>query len=214
MLPDKSLNNPVDSEVPKTPEPVPPVPGGEPAKPAAPVGGQTPDNHLYAALQEERKLRKEEAERVAKLEQELALLKSSPPPSTIVEEEDMSDEGKALRKEITALNDKMSQMERANQLERLSIQFPALSELRSEFEQFAAEFPRHKLENVAKLFLTEKNLLSPEPTRKGLERPTGGQRTPPSSKLSEDDVKRLRETQPRKYLKMIREGALKPEEIA
>lgn len=216
MLPDPSLNNPGGSEPVKTPEPVSPVPGGEPAKPAAPaVGGQTPESHLYAALQEERKLRKEEAERAMLLEQELAKLKSPPQaPSAILEEEDMSDEGKALRKEISALNEKMSLMERDRQLERLSIQYPALVDMKDEFEKFATDYPRHKLENVAKIFLAEKNLLTAEPARKGLERPTAGPKTPPSSKVLEDDVKRLRETQPRKYLKMLRDGTLKPEEIA
>ncbi len=217
MLPDKSLNNPpVDSEVPKTPEPVPPAPGGEPAKPAVPsAGGQTPETHLYAALQEERKLRKEEAERATRLEQELATLKSSPstPSTPAIDDEDMSDEGKALKQQIGALGEQMARLEQERQLDRLATQYPVLAERRSEFETFAADYPRHKLENVAKIFLAEKGLLAADPARKGLERPTAGPRTPSSPKLTETEVKRLRENEPRKYTKMLREGLLNPDDI-
>jgi hypothetical protein len=53
----------------------------------------------------------------------------------------------------------------------------------------------------------EKGLL--EPVRKGLEKPTGGDRTPLSSGMSTEEVKSLRETDYKKYREMLKKGLIK-----
>ena len=51
------------------------------------------------------------------------------------------------------------------------------------------------------------------PQRMGLEKTTGGNKLPISSGHTIDDIKRLREEQPRKYAQMLREGKIKPDDI-
>lgn len=85
---------------------------------------------------------------------------------------------------------------------------PQLKEVWSEFEKFHSD-PENSgmnLKTAAKSFLVEKGLL--EPQRKGLEKPTGGTRTPISSGMSVEEVKNLRETNYRKYSEMLRKGQI------
>lgn len=86
--------------------------------------------------------------------------------------------------------------------------YPLMKESWSDFESFR-ELPDNKgmnMKTAAKAFLTEKGLL--EPVRKGLERPTGG-KAPVTIGMSTDDVKRLRETSPKKYYDMLKKGQIK-----
>ena len=151
-------------------------------------GSQTPPENLYAALAEERRLRKEAEDKLSNL---------TATPQT---DETYSDEGRVLSDKIKSLEDKI-------ELQELQTKFPELKTLTSEFNEFRKEYPRHKGENVAKLFLSEKGIL--EPIRKGLEKPTGGTRTTPSPEMTADDVKRLRETDFRKYTDLLKKGLIK-----
>ena len=171
------------------------------ALPSAPIvttdkptpGSQTPSENLLAALKEEREKRKG-------LEDKMAILEDKLNNQTIVPSEDLSDEAKALNAKINSLEDKIERKE-------LEDKFPQLKELSAEFEEFRKEYPRTKGENVAKLFLQEKGLL--EPTRKGLEKPTGGTRTPTAPEMTHDDIKHLRETNYKKYKDMLIKGLIK-----
>ena len=158
-------------------------------------GSQTPEANLLAALKEERARRKE-------LEEQLNNNATNP-----AEDEIFSDEGKALKKQLDDLQLKFNQQEDEKELQKVHSQFPDVKELSAEFDEFRKDYPRHKLENVAKLFRAEKGLL--EPVRKGLEQPTGGTRTPMTSGMTADDVKTLRETNFKKYQEMLMNGQLK-----
>lgn len=160
-------------------------------------GDKTDSALLLKSLQEEREKRRQ-------LEEENELLKSS----TLSEHVDdiPSDEGKALKKLIDDQNAKIAKLEDEKQLEKAYAQFPELKGLASEFDTYKAEFPRHKLENVAKLFLAEKGII--DSPRKGLEKSTGGTRTPLAAGLTVEDVKTLRETNYRKYQDLLMKGQI------
>ena len=153
-----------------------------------PKGSQTPPENLYAALAEERRLRKEAEDKLTNLT------------TTPQADETYSDEGRVLSDKIRVLEDKI-------ELQELQTKFPELKTLSNEFTEFRREYPRHKGENVAKLFLSEKGIL--EPIRKGLEQPTGGQRVAPSPEMTVDDVSTLRKTNYRKYTDMVKKGLIK-----
>ncbi len=87
--------------------------------------------------------------------------------------------------------------------------FPKLSEREKEFKDFCYRFPKGiDAETLAKSFLFEEKEEPKEP-RKGLEKPTGGTKGMPSGELSDEEVKRLRETNFEVYLKMVRNGKIK-----
>lgn len=160
-------------------------------------GSKTPEANLYAALQEERRMRKE-------LEDKLLQAQTSVLPET---DDVYSDEGKLLKGEISQLRETVTRLEEEKLLEKTVAQFPEIKEFRGEFETFRQDFPRHKLENVAKLFLAEKGLLGAE-SHKGLEKPTGGDKTPRPSGLTIEEVANLRKNDFRKYQQMLQEGKI------
>lgn len=183
-----------DAPVVPTPEPVTPTP--------AVPGAQTPSENLLAALQQEReekRLLKEENER----------LRNAPP--ALSQDDVYSDEGKLiLDKYVRPLSDTVTSLQEQLVLKDLMITHPELKDKMSEFDEFRKEYPRHKLENVAKLFLSEQGLLTGAEPRKGLESQSGGgQRTPASPSQTSDDIKALRETNPRKYTQLLKEGKIR-----
>lgn len=190
-------SSPANSEVVQTQTQLPETPVVVPQAPATPPkGSQTPSENLYAALAEERRLRKEAEDKLLTFN------------TTVPSEEVYSDEGKVLLDRIAALEARDRAREEQFELERVFAQFPLLKEKANEFKEYReAEHPRAKIESVAKLFLAEQGLL--EPVRKGLEKPTGGQRTPPTSEMTIEDVKLLRETNFKKYSDMLRKGLIK-----
>lgn len=98
--------------------------------------------------------------------------------------------------------------EKLNKSEVL-VSHPLLKETWSEFEEFRSH-PDNRGMNIrtaAKAFYVEKGLLDPQ--RKGLEKPTGGPKTPLASGMSAEDVKRLRESNYRKYQEMLKKGQIK-----
>ena len=90
-------------------------------------------------------------------------------------------------------------------------QFPELKEVWNELEAFHAE-PENKgmtLEAAAKVFRVEKGLTTP--TRKGLEKSTGGDRVvvTNNNKMSAEDAAKLRSTDYKKYREMVKQGRIK-----
>jgi len=147
-------------------------------------------------LKEERAKRKE-------LEDKLQTFNTTTP-----SEEVYSDEGKILLERIATLEARDKAREEQFELERLYVQYPLLKEKAEEFKKFReTEHPRAGLGSVAKIYLAEQGLL--EPIRKGLEKPTGGQRTPMTSEMTTEDVKNLRENDYRKYKDMLMKGLIK-----
>lgn len=196
VMPDPS---PVISEDAKPKEePEPPK-----APPAPAPGSQTPPDRLYAALEEERTARKALAQELEKLKNTL------PAPQT---PEVYSDEGLALKQKIDLLEGQLRSMSEQSQTEKLHAQYPVLKDKNDEFEAFKSEYVGVPLEKVARLFLSEQGLLNPT-GRKGLESPNGGPKAAPTTGISQEDAKRLRENSPRKYLKALAEGKIKPEDI-
>ena len=122
-------------------------------------------------------------------------------------DEVFSDEGRALKSQINTLESELNSIKDNQVLQGLYVQYPVLKEKSAEFDEFRLDYPRTKLENVVKLYLSENGLL--EPKRVGLEKPTGGPRNPTSSEMTVDDVKKLRETDPRKYRDMLQKGLIK-----
>ena len=140
---------------------------------------------------------KKAEEKVDELQSRLDGLLNNPNPSG-----DNSEEIGKLRSDIADLRGKYAKTE-------VLQAHPQLKELWSDFETFRDD-PENKgmnLKTAAKAFLTEKGVLSPK--RDGLERPTGGPRTPIQQGMSVDDVKHLRETNYKKYSEMVRKGLIK-----
>ena len=107
-------------------------------------GSQTPSENLLAALKEERAKRKE-------LEDKLNNLNTTTPSDEVY-----SDEGRLLNDKISSMALQLEQLQEEKLIAQVQSQFPMLKELSNEFDEFRKEYPRHKMENVAKLFLTEK----------------------------------------------------------
>lgn len=179
-------------------EPVIEVPEtAEVVTPEVPPGAKTDSVALLESLQKEREKRRE-------LEAQLQELKSAPETGEIV-----SDEGKALLKKIATLEEKLSSKDKQEMLGTIFTQYPVLKDKTPEFEQFCEENPGMKLETAAKAFLVEKDLFVPAQPRKGLEKATGGGRTPPSTGMTIQEVDELRTTNYRKYSEMVRKGQIK-----
>lgn len=160
--------------------------------PEAP-GGKTPPDRLYAALQEERRLRQE-------AEDKLKTMSSAP-----AEPEIYSDEGKVLHQKITSLQDTIRSLQEEKELERLQAQNPVLRDKAEDFQRFKAAHPGYKSEDVAKLFIVEQGL-SAEPARKGLERRTSGTKVPVADGYTAEEVANLRKTNFKKYTELITSG--------
>ena len=183
-------------------QPVTEAPVEAPVDPQ-PKGSKTPEANLYAALEEERKLRKE-AEQRAK-EAEIKATESS--------EDVYSDEGKILKRHISSLEEKLNSLQEDRELQNLQAQYPAIKDKLADFNEFRKDYPKHKLENVDKIFLVERELATEIPKRLGLEKTVAGPKAPPSSGMNVEDVANLRKTNYKKYLEMITSGKLNPLDI-
>lgn len=121
------------------------------------------------------------------------------------------------RKRIVSLENQVRVDREERTLEKLQREYPALGDKLSEFKDFREEkHPRMELENAVKIFLVENNLLGTvkQVERPGLEKPSGGSRTPAKPGMSKEDVKNLRENDYRRYERMIINGEIKPDDIA
>ena len=181
------------------------TPKEEVVAPAQP-GSKTEPTELLKSLQEEREKRRLAEEDAKLAKEELNKINSSIP-----SEDAWSDEGKLIvEKYVKPLENTITSLREEIDLKNIQATYPMLKELSTDFDEFRKEYPRHKLENVAKLFLTEKGLIGTQ--RVGLEKPTGGpknQKTPGTMTTAE--VKDLRENNYRKYVDMVKKGQLKIE---
>jgi len=144
--------------------------------------------------------RAKKAEAKAKeLEEQLRLQPTESDP--YADEEDLSHTVKELSK-------KLAQIEEKNQLESVYAQYPVLKDKLAEFDEYRTANPGMPLATSAKAFLAEHDLLGQAPKRKGLEKAGGGQRTPPTGKISTEDAKRLRETNFNEYRKQLMAGKI------
>lgn len=180
----------------------------DPAQP----GDKTPKNELLSSLQTEREKRRIVEEKNRLLEDKINQISS--PSLDEVEEEDedplLSDEGKTLKKEITEVKSKVSNIEKDAEIKKVFGMYPEIKEKEAEFNEY-----RDKLENLgmplataAKAFLAENGLL-PGP-RKGLEKTTGGDKqTAPASGMTAKEVKSLRENDFKEYSRLVAEDKLK-----
>jgi len=214
MFPDPSLTDQGVSEDKKTQESQAPV--QEPTVVAVATqekGAQTPDNRLFAALQEERKKRHDLEERLVALENVNSQSGSHSSGESYLDEA-ISDEGRMILEKIKPLEKTIASLEDQLALKDLQMKFPELSGKLSEFDEYRKDYPRHKLENVAKLFLQEQGIAEASASRPGLESSSGGIKpVEDSTSISAEEVDRIRTTQPRLFIKMIREGLIDPDKI-
>jgi hypothetical protein len=184
---------------PKAPEATGAVTPEEVITPAP--GSKTDSELLLESLQKERDKRRADEERIRLLEEENNQLKSSINPNADI----YSDEGKILKEQITSLETKIASIEEEKELEKIYSKYPLLRENANEFIEYRkAEHPRAKIESVAKLFLAEKGLF--ETQRPGLERTTGGSRSPINVGMTAEDVDKLRTTNYKEYKQRLMRG--------
>lgn len=182
-------------EIPVVKEPLTPADASHATPPAVAPGSKTESELLLKSLQEEREKRRI-------LEEEIESLKSSPPSDEVY-----SDEGKAILKRLEIQEQRYAELEEEKNLEKLYNQYPLLRESAAKFVEYRqAEHPSAKLESVAKLFLAENGMF--EPQRKGLEKPTGGTRTPEHQGMTVEEVADLRVNNWKKYKDMTSKGLI------
>ena len=175
--------------------------------PTAQPGEKTDSALLLQSLKEEREKRRLLEEEKSQLAEENELLKNSVPAGDA-----FSDEGKLLEGKIKSLSSEISELKTEMTKKDLQNSNPIFKEKWEEFEEFRSnsENKGMNLKTAAKAFLIENGLL--EPTRKGLERPTGGgQRTPIASGMTAKEVEDLRKNDYRKYSEMVKKGQIKIE---
>jgi len=165
-------------------------------------GEKTDPNLLLDSLKKEREIRRLQEDKIAQLQEELSQLTPS-----AHSEEVYSDEGKALLKEISDLKKDLSGLKSESSKKDVIITNPILKDKWEDFEDFRNN-PENKgmnMRTAAKAFLIENGLY--DVPRKGLEKPTGGNKAP-SSGMTSEDVKTLRETNFKKYQELLRKGQL------
>jgi hypothetical protein len=187
---------------------VTPDANGEGADPQHEAPIATPQNELYAALSEERARRKELERKLKEAEAKVA---EAAPPIAPVQH---SDEGLAIKTELTGeikrLEETIRTLSEDVRLKEVLSKHPVLRENLVEFDEYRKDYPGLPIDKVAMVFLSEKGVLNKVVRRPGLEQPSGGDRqAPPADSYSADELKRLRTDEPRKYVKMLREGKIK-----
>ena len=163
--------------------------------PGAP-GSKTPPELLLKSLQEER-------EKTARLEEELSKRGSNP------SGEAFSDEGILLENKIKSLSSELEDIKFNNAKRELQESNPILKDKWNDFESFRLK-PENKgmsISTAAKAYLIENGMF--DQPRVGLESPTGGPRTPVSGGMTAEEIKNIRETDPRKYREMLEKGQIK-----
>lgn len=194
-----------ETEVPLSEESTPGTEVTVPA-PAPKPGEKTDPAMLLESLKDEREKRRKDGEKIADLESELTRLREANPENGDV----VSDEGKALLKQIDGLKSKLASQEEQERLKNAQLTYPAIKDKAAEFEAFRTD-PANKgmsVEVAAKAFVVEFDLMEGKP-RKGLETPTGGSRAPqPSGLMTPDEADKLRTTNYREYSRLVREGKI------
>jgi hypothetical protein len=117
-------------------------------------------------------------------------------------------EDEDLRSKVNELSQKLATIEEKSHLDALVTQYPVLQEKFAEFDEYRTTNPGMSIQTAAKAYLAEHDLLGQTPKRKGLEKAGGGQRTPPTGKMTTDDAKRLRENNYTEYKKLLMAGKI------
>lgn len=159
-------------------------------------GEKTDSALLLKSLQDERDKRRD-------AEAEVARLKTQQEPGDIV-----SDEGKVLLTKITDLETELKNRKMNETLGALQETYPALKDKATEFQTYLSENPGVNPAMAAKAFLVDNNLIE-TPSRRGLEKTTGGTREAPKQGMTPEEVDDLRVNNYRKYSDMIRKGQIK-----
>jgi len=170
--------------------------------PAPKAGDKTDPNLLLESLQKEKIKRRELESKIAELEEKLNSHDSSDDSDEV-----FSDEGKILKREIESLRSKLTEREEMEALNGIMAKYPALKDVRNEFDEYRKRYPLVELESIARLFLSENGMLNTK--RKGLERPTGGDKTPQPSGMTSQEAETLRKNNGRKYRDMLKKGQIK-----
>tara|TARA_R110002096_G_scaffold421051_1_gene626529 strand:+ start:231 stop:830 length:600 start_codon:yes stop_codon:yes gene_type:complete len=144
-------------------------------------------------------------ERAKKAEEEAKNLKDELQDNQVLPTVDTEEESE-LKSEIATLK------ARANKSDVID-RYPEMKEVWDKFEEFRTD-PENKgmnMNTAAKVFRTENGLASP--TRKGLEKQTGGDRVQISTnnKMTPDEAKKLRDTDWKKYREMLKKGQINVE---
>lgn len=183
------------------PEPTPaPAPAPEPAP-----GSKTPPENLLAALQDEREKNKKLSDDLRIAEE--ALKRGADPlkPGT----DEWSEEGRAIIEQyVKPLGDQVSNLTEQLTLKDLIIKYPVLKDRQKDFDEYRKGKSGVSLDDAAKLFLTDNNLLSSPTRRKGLEEPKGGERTPAPSEMTTEEIADLRKNNYKKYLELLEAGKI------
>jgi len=160
-------------------------------------GSKTDSELLLKSLQEEREKRRELEAKQKELEEQL----------TSTPSEYYTDEGQALQKEIASLKQDLMSMKEERELESVFTQHPVLKDKVDEFNEFKSSYPGVSADKLAKLFISE-NELADTPKRKGLEKSTGGQKTPSPAGMTTEEVTNLRKNNWKKYIEMLQKGQI------
>lgn len=149
-------------------------------------------------------------ERLKKAESRLKELEQLQTNTPFGTEDVFSDEGKVLKKQIDAFKAEVAELKAESTRKDLQASNPIFKERWEEFEAFRND-PENKgmnMRTAAKAFLVENGLIDAAP-RKGLEKPTGGPRTPTPSGMTVEDVSEIRKNQPRLYRDLIKQGKIR-----
>ncbi len=166
------------------------------------------DAEIAALRQKETELQAQKEHWRGKYDRDITSVIQTPTPS---EEQDMSDEGKALKGDISKISQELKEIKRKEDRRDAEAEFPVLKDKRSEFDEFLEDEENKKLsvKKAAQVFLALNNLLTPEPPeRKGLEKPAGAGQTPPVPGYTDEQLEDLRKNNYRKYTELIRTGKI------
>ena len=136
-------------------------------------------------------------------------------------EQQLHKEIAGFKKELTSISKqfakKSDQAKKEEKLAGLLRKYPELQEQEMEFREFCGD--EEPSEHLVKSFLFEKaeeigaRKEAEKKEREGLEKGTGGEKTPPAPGMSLADIERLRKSNPKEYQRLLREKRIKiPEE--
>lgn len=189
-----------EPEKPQVPEPI--VQGPTVVPPVQP-GDKTDSALLLDALHVEREKRRMAEEKARLLQQQLT--------DPTLPDDIMSDEGKILFRKLETQTSELADVKSQLAKKDLLLAHPEMADKWQEFEDFRQLPDNHgmNMNTAAKAFRIEKLLETGLPPRKGLEQPTGGDKTPPTTGMTADDVRTLRETNFKLYQKKLLAGEIK-----
>jgi hypothetical protein len=124
------------------------------------------------------------------------------------EEDSYEPHDSRLTDKIKELDSKLSAIQEKAALDNLYLKYPILKDKFVEFDEYRLQNPGMSMEVGAKAFLVEHDLLNATPKRKGLEKAGGGRKTAPTTSMSVEDAKRLRENNYAEYKKQLMAGKI------